>query len=238
MMATKGQTFERQDVPGLGQRQRRAVRREEAPGVRRQGRSRCPTPAGTSTIRDGFDAEKLQFVMELKNVRRGRIKEYAERFSTSDLHRAPMPSWTTTRCGRTPRTAAFPCATPERDQREGRQEPAWPGGVTVVSEGANMPTVRRGGRDVRRGGHPLRPGQGGQRRRRGGLGPGDGSEQHALLLARATKWTAAADDHAPTCTAACIEAAERFGTPGNYVNGANIAGFLKVADSMMDQGIV
>ena len=36
----------------------------------------------------------------------------------------------------------------------------------------------------------------------------------------------------------CIEAAERFGTPGNYVNGANIAGFLKVADSMMDQGIV
>ena len=38
--------------------------------------------------------------------------------------------------------------------------------------------------------------------------------------------------------ASCIEASERFGTPGNYVNGANIAGFLKVADSMMDQGLV
>ena len=37
---------------------------------------------------------------------------------------------------------------------------------------------------------------------------------------------------------ACVETAERFGTPGNYVNGANIAGFLKVADAMMDQGLV
>jgi glutamate dehydrogenase (NADP+) len=90
---------------------------------------------------EGIDREKLEFIMELKNVKRGRIKEYAEKFPTPHLYsgepgRRSQPA--VERQGR----LCVPQRHPERDQRQGRREPV-KNGVYVIGEGANMPTVPR-----------------------------------------------------------------------------------------------
>ena len=184
---------------------------------------------------EGFDAEKLAFVMELKNVRRGRIKEYAERFSSAtyternaELDHNPL--WAH------PADCAFPCAT----QNEINAKDAanlLKGGVSVISEGANMPTSADGveafveakvlygpGKAANAGGVAV-----------SGLEMAQNSMRYSWQREEVDQrlQVIMRDVHA-----ACLECADRFGSPGNYVNGANIAGFLKVADSMMDQGVV
>ena len=184
----------------------------------------------------GIDREKLAFVMELKNVRRGRIKEYADKFKGAvytplDPKLDHNPLWN--HQGR----LRLPERDPERDQRQGRRQPAEERrlrGRRRRQHADRRSTASTQFLDAR---DPLRPGQGRQRRRRRHLGPGDGAEQHALGWTREE-----VDDRLhqimKSIHKACVETAERFGTPGNYVNGANIAGFLKVADAMMDQGLV
>ena len=141
----------------------------------------------------GIDAEKLKFVMELKNVRRGRIKEYADKFkgvvyTAIDPKLDYNPLWNhTAHC-------AFPSAT----QNEINGKDAMHlirNGVYVVSEGANMPTTHRRRERVPAGQDPLRPRQGGQRRRRGDLGPRDVAEQPATELDARGGRPAAARDH-------------------------------------------
>jgi glutamate dehydrogenase (NADP+) len=183
----------------------------------------------------GINAERLAWVMELKNVRRGRISEYTDKFSGATY--TPVnkilghnPIW----------DHKANCAFPSATQNEINLEDAknlLKNGVDVVSEGANMPTVPAGVFAFIEAGILYGPGKAANA---GGVAvSGLEMSQNSLRLS----WTREeVDNHLKRIMrdihSACKGAADQFGTPGNYVNGANIAGFLKIADSMLDQGIV
>ena len=182
----------------------------------------------------GIDREKLAFIMDLKNVKRGRIKEYADKygvpFTAADPNADHNPLWAHKA------DCAFPCATQnEINAKDAANLLA--GGVYVVSEGANMPTVADGVNLFIDAGILYGPGKAANA---GGVAvSGLEMSQNSLRLS----WTREEVDaklHGimKSIHKASFETAEAYGTPGNYVNGANIAGFLKVADSMMDMGVV
>ena len=183
----------------------------------------------------GITTEKLHFVMELKNMRRGRMKEYADKFKGS-VYTPTDPRADHSALWAHKAQCAFPSAT----QNEINAKDAanlLQGGVYVISEGANMPTVLDGVRqflDARILYGPAKAANAG-----GVATSGLEMSQNSMRLS----WTREeVDDRLHKIMKAihrnCQETAETFGTPGNYVNGANIAGFLKVADAMMDQGLV
>ncbi|HSP93872.1 MAG TPA: NADP-specific glutamate dehydrogenase [Thermoanaerobaculia bacterium] len=183
----------------------------------------------------GITAEKLQFVMELKNERRGRIREYADKFKNVvytpiDPMSEYNPLW----------SHKAQCAFPSATQNEINARDAanlLKNGVYVISEGANMPTVLEGVRlflDAKILYGPAKAANAG-----GVATSGLEMSQNSMRLS----WTREeVDDRLQRIMKAihrsCRETADTFSTPGNYVNGANIAGFLKVADAMMDQGLV
>jgi glutamate dehydrogenase (NADP+) len=183
----------------------------------------------------GIDREKLAFVMELKNVRRGRIKEYAERwkgvsYTPFDARLDHNPLW----------SHRAQCAFPGATQNEiGGKDAAnlLRGGVYVVAEGANMPAQADGVVQFVDAGILYGPGKAANA---GGVAvSGLEMAQNSMRYT----WTREEVDHRlriimKSVHEACVATAERFGRPGNYVDGANIAGFLKVADAMMDQGLV
>ena len=184
---------------------------------------------------DGFDEEKLAFVMELKNGKRARIHGYVEqfpqaRFTATDPEAAFNPLWAV------PADCAFPSATQnEIGDRDAANLLA--GGVTVVSEGANMPTVPGGVDRFVDAGILYGPGKAANA---GGVAvSGLELSQDALRL----HWSREEVDNRLKAIMAdihaqCRDTAAEYDTPGNYVNGANIAGFVKVADAMLDQGLV
>jgi glutamate dehydrogenase (NADP+) len=183
----------------------------------------------------GIDRGKLEFVFDLKNRRRGRIKEYADRFpgvvyTPLDSSAEANPLWNIKA------DCAFPSAT-QNEITERDAENLLRNGVYVVSEGANMPTTLEGVRRFLDAGILFGPGKAANA---GGVATsGLEMSQNSMRLS----WTREEVDARlrgimKAIHRACRETAEAFGTPGNYVNGANIAGFLKVADSMMDQGLV
>ena len=183
----------------------------------------------------GINREKLDWVMELKNVRRGRIKEYADRFPGVTFAPAE-PTSDHNELWSIPADCAFPSAT----QNEiGDKDAAnlLNGGVYVVSEGANMPTVPEGIAQFLRAGILFGPGKAANA---GGVAvSGLEMSQDALRVTWAREEVdARLKDIMKAIHKQCWETAEEYGTPGNYVNGANIAGFLKVAHAMLDQGVV
>jgi glutamate dehydrogenase (NADP+) len=173
--------------------------------------------------------------MDLKNVRRGRIKDYADRFrgvvyTPADGKLDHNPLW----------THKAQCAFPSATQNEINARDAanlLSNGIYVVSEGANMPTTLDGVKQFLDAGILYAPGKAANA---GGVATsGLEMSQNSMRLS----WTREEVDarlHGimKAIHKACWETAAQFGTPGNYVNGANIAGFLKVADAMMDQGLV
>jgi len=184
---------------------------------------------------EGIDREKLDFVMELKNVRRGRIKEYVEKYPNAvytpvDPNLDYNPLWNhKAHC-------AFPSATQNEINGKDAQH-LLDNGVYVVAEGANMPTTPDGVNLFIE--HKILYGPGKAANAGGVAVSGLEMAQNSMRYS----WTREEVDNRlrmimKKIHEECVEAAERFGTPGNYVNGANIAGFLKVADAMMDQGVV
>ena len=170
-----------QDLPRVRLRQRGPVHGREAARARRASPSRCPTPAAASTTRPASTREKLAFVMDLKNVRRGRISEYADKFKGAEFTPADPkadhnPLWDITA------DCAFPSATQNEINAQGRREPAEQRRATWSARAPTCrpsPTASSSSVD---GEHPLRPRQGRQRRRRGHLRPGDVAEQPAPRL--------------------------------------------------------
>jgi glutamate dehydrogenase (NADP+) len=183
----------------------------------------------------GIDRQKLAFVMDLKNARRGRVEEYVGKFksavytpvaATSDHN----PLW----------SHKADCAFPSATQNEiGGKDAAnlLKNGVKVVAEGANMPTNLDGVVQFLDAKILYGPGKAANA---GGVAvSGLEMAQNSMRYS----WTREEVDSRlhlimKSIHKACVETAERFGTPGNYVNGANIADFLKVADAMTDQGVV
>ena len=182
----------------------------------------------------GIDAQKLAFVMDLKNIRRGRIKDYADKFKgvtytplTPDLDYNPL--W----------NLKADCAFPSATQNEINDKDAKnlvKNGVYVVAEGANMPTTAEGVDVFLEAKILYGPGKAANA---GGVATsGLEMSQNSIRLS----WTREEVDQRlhgimRSIHKTCVEAAEAYGTPGNYVNGANIGGFLKVARAMMEQGI-
>jgi glutamate dehydrogenase (NADP+) len=183
----------------------------------------------------GIDAEKLKFVFDLKNVRRGRIKEYADKFNgvtftPIDPKADHNPLW----------AVKAQCAFPSATQNEINGKDAanlLRAGVYCVSEGANMPTTLDGVKQFVDAGILYAPGKASNA---GGVAT-SGLEmmQNSMRMSWSREEVDTRLHHIMKAIhKACAETAAAFGTPGNYVNGANIAGFLKVADAMMDQGLV
>jgi glutamate dehydrogenase (NADP+) len=184
---------------------------------------------------EGIDREKLAWVMDLKGKRHGRISEYAQQFKGAkytefDPSKGFNPLW----------AHEADCAFPSATQNEINEKDARTmlgNGVEVVSEGANMPTHVKGVKLFLEAGILFGPGKASNA---GGVAV-SGLEM-AQNNMRITWSREEVDQRLQGIMAnihtACVTTAERFGTPGNYVNGANIAGFLKVADAMLDQGLV
>ncbi len=183
----------------------------------------------------GIDEDKLAFVMDLKNVRRGRMSEYAQKYSSAVYTEADRsadhnPLW----------AHNAECAFPSATQNEINDKDAanlLKNGVYVVSEGANMPTVPEGVTAFVDAGILYGPGKAANA---GGVAvSGLEMAQNSMRYG----WTREEVDQRlrmimKSIHEACVAASERFDRKGNYVDGANIAGFIKVADSMLDQGIV
>jgi glutamate dehydrogenase (NADP+) len=183
----------------------------------------------------GITAEKLAFVMELKNVRRGRIKEYADKYKSA-VYTAIDPKAEANSLWDHKADCAFPSAT-QNEINGNDAANLVRNGVYVVSEGANMPTTPEGVKVFLDAGILFGPGKAANA---GGVATsGLEMAQNSMRL----PWTRDEVDNRlriimKDIHKTCVDMAERFGTPGNYVNGANIGGFLKVADAMMDQGVV
>jgi glutamate dehydrogenase (NADP+) len=183
----------------------------------------------------GIDREKLDYIMKLKNIRRGRVKEYVKEYP--DASYTPVdptidfnPLW----------NHKADCAFPSATQNEINGKDARnliTNNVCVVSEGANMPTTPDGV-DIFLENKIL-------------YGPGKAANAGGVSVSglemtqnsQRLNWTREEVDQRlqlimKNIHKSCMETAEQYGSPGNYVVGANIAGFVKVVDSMIDQGIV
>lgn len=184
---------------------------------------------------EGFDSEKLKFIMDLKNIKRGRIIEYSEKYKNTvytkiDSNQDFNPLWNHKA------DCAFPSATQNEINAKDAQN-LLNNGVYVISEGANMPTTLDGAKlflDNKILYGPAKAANAG-----GVAVSGLEMSQNSMRL----PWSRQeVDDRLRNIMKnihkTCLDTADRFGTPGNYVNGANIGGFLKVADAMLDQGVV
>jgi glutamate dehydrogenase (NADP+) len=184
---------------------------------------------------EGFNREKLQWVMELKNVRRGRIQEYVAQFKKATFTPTKgfepyNPIWSIKA------DCAFPSAT-QNEINARDAETLIKNGIKLVAEGANMPSTLEATKlflDAKILYGPAKAANAG------------GVATSGLEMAQNSMrqvWTREeVDDRLHKIMIAihknCYDTAEAYGTPGNLVNGANIAGFLKVANAMLDQGVV
>jgi glutamate dehydrogenase (NADP+) len=183
----------------------------------------------------GIDAEKLAWVMDLKNGRRGRISEYADQFKGAtfekyDASRGFNPLWDIDV------DCAFPCAT----QNEINAKDAanlLKNNVGMVTEGANMPSVPDAADLFTEAAILYGPSKAANA---GGVAvSGLEMSQNSMRISWSRdELDKRLHDIMIDIHGACRDASEEYGTPGNYANGANIAGFKKVADSMLAQGLV
>lgn len=178
---------------------------------------------------DGIDEEKFAFIQELKNVRRGRISEYVQKYPSAQYTAGKRPWSIAVDC-------AFPCATQNELNADEAQE-LIKNGVSLVAEGANMPCTPEAVALFQKAGILYAPGKASNA---GGVAvSGLEMSQNSMRYS----WTSEEVDAKLKAIMKDIhdsayQAAARFGMEGNYAAGANIAGFLKVAEAMIAQGIV
>ena len=184
---------------------------------------------GSIYDKDGIDQEKLEFVKELKNVKRGRIHEYADQFKSAVFRKDETP-WTI------PCDLAYPCATQNELPLEDTQT-LIENGCQGVFEGANMPTTADAIELLKSKKLMFSPGKASNA---GGVATsGLEMSQNSLRLA----WTEEEVDEKlhgimVGIHQQCVEFGQESNNYVDYVKGANIAGFVKVADAMIAQGVV
>ena len=178
---------------------------------------------------DGIDEEKLAWVMELKNTRRGRISEYTKKFKSASYHAGKRP-WSV-KCD-----IALPCATQNEIEKAGAKALV-KGGTIAVCEGANMPTTPEAVEIFKAAEIAFGPAK---------AANAGGVAVSALEMAQNayfSEWSREeVDSRLDTIMtgihAQCDAAAEKYGHAGDLLLGANVSGFLKVANAMLDQGVV
>ncbi|MCP5062363.1 MAG: NADP-specific glutamate dehydrogenase [Ignavibacteriae bacterium] len=185
-------------------------------------------PDGFIYDKDGIKGEKIDYMLKLRSSNKDIIEDYAKEFNV-EFHAGKKP-W------EVKVDVALPCATQNEILKDDAKK-LLDNGCTCVCEGANMPTSIEGYKLFTEAGILYAPGKASNA---GGVATsGLEMSQNSMRL----PWTREEVDRRlqeimVRIHGTCVETADRFGTPGNYVNGANIAGFLKVADAMMDQGLV
>jgi len=228
MLATRGEDFKGKTavVSGSGNVAQYTVEKLNQLGAKAVTLS---DSNGTIFDTDGIDSEKLAYVMELKNVKRGRISEYAQKYPRAKYFAGAKP-WNI------PCDCAFPSAT----QNEVNGEDAATlvkNGCKLVAEGANMPTTPEGVEIFIKNKLLYGPGKAANA---GGVSTsGLEMSQNSMRLS----WTRDEVDARLKVIMKSIHnssaaAAKEYGHEGNYVMGANIAGFVKVADAMMEHGVI
>ena len=234
MLAAKGKTIEGKTclVSGSGNVAQYTVEKLLQMGAKAVTLS---DSAGYIYDESGITKEKLDYVMYLKNVERGRMKDYVSKYPEAvytpvDADMDYNPLW----------NHKADCAFPSATQNEINAKDAKnlvKNGVYVVSEGANMPTVP-GGVDIFLE-HKILNAPGKAANAGGVSVSGLEMSQNSIRLS----WSREEVDNylqriMKSIHKACIDASTEYGSPGNYVAGANIAGFVKVAEAMMAQGVV
>jgi len=183
--------------------------------------------SGTIHDPDGIDDKKLSFVMELKNVKRGRIKEYAEKYGVQYIENARP--WGI-KCD-----VAFPSATENEISGEDAKT-LLKNGCMAVGEGANMPTTPEGIKVFQEAKICYGPGKAANA---GGVAvSGLEMSQNSIMLSWSREEV---DKKLQGIMLAIHEQCVKYGQSGDhidYVKGANIGGFVKVADAMLEQGLV
>ncbi|HKE01890.1 MAG TPA: NADP-specific glutamate dehydrogenase, partial [Planctomycetota bacterium] len=184
---------------------------------------------GTIVDEDGLDEDKWRYVMDLKNVRRGRIREYTSRYKKAKYREGERP-WSV------PCDVAIPAAT-QNELDEADAKALVSNRCRCIAEAANMPSTPGAVRVFQQANVLYAPGKAANA---GGVAvSGLEMSQNGLRLA----WTRDDVDRRlrgimRSIHGACMKTAEEFEAPGDYVMGANIAGFRKVADAMLEQGVV
>ncbi|MBD3862920.1 NADP-specific glutamate dehydrogenase [Olleya marilimosa] len=179
--------------------------------------------------KDGIDAEKLAFIMEIKNVNRGRISEYVDKYSSATFHEGERP-WSVN-CD-----IAMPCAT-QNELDKAEAEMLVKNNVLAVAEGANMPTTPEAIEVFQKAKVLFSPGKASNA---GGVATsGLEMSQNSLRY----NWTreevdAKLNQIMDDIHASCVKYGTQKDGTVDYVKGANVAGFVKVADAMLAQGVV
>ncbi|MCK9297245.1 MAG: NADP-specific glutamate dehydrogenase [Desulfobulbaceae bacterium] len=183
----------------------------------------------------GIDAEKLAFVKDLKNIRRGRIREYADRYPEA-VYTARDPGTGFNPLWNHQADCALPCATENEINRQDAENLVQ-NGVRLVSEGANMPSTPEAIDIFLDQGLLYAPSKAANA---GGVAvSGLEMAQNSMRI----NWPREEVDGRlkiimKSIHKTCLDAAAEYNEPGNYLAGANIAGFVKVVDAMLDQGLV
>lgn len=183
----------------------------------------------------GFTKEKLQYLIDLKNNRRGRIKEYADKFD-GVIYKDTDPSAPSNELWSIPADCAFPCAT-QNEINEKDAQNLVKNKLTLLCEGANMPTTIEGINVLIDNGVMYAPGKASNA---GGVAT---SGLEMVQNYTGMHWTAEQVDSSlrdimKNIHQTVLSTAKAYNKPGNYLVGANIAGFLKVAKAMQAQGVV
>jgi glutamate dehydrogenase (NADP+) len=190
--------------------------------------------SGSIVDEAGIDQQKLDFVLELKNVRRGRIREYAEKYNVP--YYPDQSIWDVIREQGLKVDLAFPSAT-ENEIDGVNAQALVDNGCICVSEGANMPSTLEAIRIYQENNVLYGPGKAANA---GGVAvSGLEMSQNSMRLS----WSREEVDEKlygimKSIHRSCLEAAEEYGNSGDYVMGANIAGFIKIANAMLAYGIV
>ena len=192
----------------------------------------CSDSGGFVYDSEGIDEKKLKFIMNLKNVKRGRISEYAKKYKSAKYYEKKGSSWAIP----VKVDVALPCAT--QNELDGKEaEHLIKKGVIAIAEGANMPCTPKAIELLQKNGVLFVPGKASNA---GGVATsGLEMSQNSLRMS----WTREEVDaklHAimKDIHAQCVQYGKVKGGNVDYVKGANIAGFMKVADAMIDQGVV
>ena len=228
MLKTRGETFKGKvcTVSGSGNVAQYTVEKLNQLGAKAVTLSDSD---GTIYDKDGICAEKLAFVLDLKNVKRGRIKEYVEKYKSAQYLAGKRP-WSV------PCQCAFPSSTQNEISGEDAKE-LLKNGCYVISEGANMPSTPAAIDQYLEKKILYGPGKAANA---GGVATsGLEMSQNSMRLS----WSREEVDRRlneimVNIHKNCFDTAREYGQPGNYVMGANIAGFVKVAESMLDHGLV
>ena len=228
MLKTKGETFEGKKVAvsGSGNVAQYATEKVTQLG----GKVITMSDSGGYIVdNDGIDAEKLAFIMELKNEKRGRISEYTEKYTSAEYHEGKRPWGTKV-------DVALPCAT--QNELDGDEAKTLvDNGCICVAEGANMPCTPEAIEVFHKAKILFSPGKASNA---GGVATsGLEMSQNSLRY----NWTAEEVDEKLhnimlDIHEACVEYGKDEDGYVDYVKGANVAGFVKVADAMLAQGVV